>query len=58
MNMAEIEQSVLARQALRRRFPDAAAMRRRVTAWQRARNEMEATVDWPFTTDEARINLP
>lgn len=57
LNMAEIEQSVLARQALSRRIPDEAAMRRRVTAWQQQRNDAEATVDWQFTTDDARIKL-
>ena len=55
--MAEIEQSVMARQALSRRIPDREAMERRTTAWQEQRNAAEGTVDWDFTTDEARIKL-
>ena len=57
LNMAEIEQSVMARQALSRRIPDRPAMTRRTTAWQNDRNAAEATVDWQFTTDDARIKL-
>jgi len=57
LNMAEIEQSVMARQALSRRIPDREAMERRTRAWQERRNAAEATVDWQFTTDEARIKL-
>ena len=49
LNMAEIEQSVLARQALSRRIPDEESMRERTTAWYRRRNVEEATVDWQFT---------
>lgn len=57
LNMAEIEQSVLARQALSRRIPDQRAMEQRTTAWQEERNAEEATVDWQFTSKEARNNL-
>lgn len=57
LNIVEIEQSVMARQALKRRIPDRAAMQRRVTAWAAQRNAAEATVDWQFTTEDARIKL-
>jgi hypothetical protein len=57
LNMAEIEQSVMARQALSRRIPTREAIEQRTTAWQERRNAAEATVDWQFTTDEARIKL-
>ena len=57
LNMAEIEQSVLARQALGRRVPDRAAMEQVTTAWAEGRNEADATVDWRFTTEDARIKL-
>mgnify|MGYP006270696101 FL=1 len=53
---AVIEQSVMAR-PLSRRIPDRAAVERRTTAWQESRNAAEATVDWQFTTDDARIKL-
>ncbi|MBB4070350.1 hypothetical protein GGQ18_002959 [Salinibacter ruber] len=33
LNMAEIEQSVMARQALSRRIPDRLAIKQRTTAW-------------------------
>ena len=57
LNMAEIEQSVMARQALSRRIPDREAMQCRTTAWQEERNAAEATVDWQFTSENARIKL-
>jgi len=57
LNMAEIEQSVMARQALGRRVPDREAMTQVTTAWAGGRNDSEATVDWQFTTDDARIKL-
>lgn len=57
LNIAEIEQSVLARQALGRRIPTLAAMQRAVTAWTERRNRKGASVDWQFTTTDARIKL-
>jgi hypothetical protein len=32
-------------------------MKQRTSAWQKQRNAADATVDWQFTTEEARINL-
>ena len=57
LNMAEIELSVLGRQCLSRRIPDQKALRREAFAWEKARNESGATVDWRFTADDARIRL-
>jgi hypothetical protein len=57
LNMAEIEQSVMARQALGRRVPERAAMVQVTTAWPPGRNEADATVDRQFTTEDARIKL-
>jgi hypothetical protein len=57
LNMAEIELSVLGRQCLSRRIPDQQALRREVSAWERNRNADEATIDWRFTTENARIKL-
>ena len=57
LNMAEIELSVLGRQCLSHRIPDQDQLRREVTAWKNDRNEKVATVDWRFTTDDARIKL-
>lgn len=57
LNMAEIELSVLSRQCLDRRIPDAATLAREVTAWQQARNADPRPVHWHFTTPDARIKL-
>ena len=57
LNMAEVEQSVLARQALGRRIADIEAMMQVTTAWYEKRNAAEASVDWQFTTEDARIKL-
>lgn len=57
LNMAEIELSVLARQCLKRRLASEEELGREVAAWTEARNGSEATVDWRFTTDDARIRL-
>ncbi len=57
LNMAEIELSVLSRQCLDRRIPDQPTLSREVAAWEAERNAMQATVDWRFTTEDARIKL-
>lgn len=57
LNMAEIELSVLSRQCLKQRIPDQAMLQQEVTAWQTQRNTAASTVDWRFTTADARIKL-
>ena len=57
LNMAEIELSVLSRQCLSRRIPDRATLEREIQAWQTRRNAEGATVQWQFTTEDARIKL-
>lgn len=57
LNMAEIEFSVLTRQCLDRRIPDAETLRQEIAAWETARNENANKIDWRFTTDDARIKL-
>lgn len=57
LNMAEIELSVLVRQCLDRRLADIEAVARETAAWEQRRNTHETTVDWRFTTDDARIKL-
>jgi hypothetical protein len=57
LNMAEIELSVLARQCLDRRIGDAPTLEAEVTAWVAQRNGAETTIDWQFTTADARIKL-
>ncbi len=57
LNMAEIELSVLARQCLARRIPDQETLKREVAAWAARRNAQRQTIDWQFTTADARIKL-
>jgi len=57
LNMAEIELSILARHCLDRRIPDHATLAREVAAWEAPRNGAQATMDWRFTTADARIKL-
>ena len=57
LNMAEIELSALSRQCLKRRIPDQDALIRETTAWEARRNRSGATVQWRFTTADARIKL-
>lgn len=57
LNMAEIELSVLSRQCLDRRIPDQERLRREVAAWEERRNRAKTTIDWRFTTADARIKL-
>lgn len=57
LNMAEIELSVLARQCLDRRMPTKEIVTAEVAAWEEARNRAGSTVNWRFTTEDARIKL-
>ena len=55
--LAEIELSVLGRQCLNRRIPDSVSLDQEVTAWAQTRNAKGTTVNWRFTTTDARIKL-
>jgi hypothetical protein len=57
LNMAEIEFSVLTKQCLDRRIPDAEALAAEVAAWEAERNEQHATVNWRFKVADARTKL-
>lgn len=57
LNMAEIEIRVLARQCLAGYSVSADVMRCKVNAWQFRRNSACLSVDWQFTTADARIKL-
>ena len=57
LNMAEIELGVLTRQCLNRRIPDKQTLSAEVAAWEHRRNTSEVSVNWRFTTTEARIKL-
>jgi hypothetical protein len=57
LDMAEIELSVLAGQCLDRRIPTTVDLTREVAAWEATRNAAAVTIDWRFTTTDARIKL-
>ena len=57
LNMAEIEFSVLSRQCLHRRIPDAVTLTAEIAAWEARRNQHRSTIAWRFTTADARIKL-
>jgi len=57
LNMAEIELSVLSRQCLARRIPDEATLKREVKAYENRRNAAKATINWRFTSGDARLKL-
>jgi hypothetical protein len=57
LNMAEIELSALTRTCLKQRLPDQQAVQRQVAAWETERNAKHVTVEWRFTTADARIKL-
>jgi hypothetical protein len=58
LNMAELEWSVVSRQCLARRIPDAATLEAEVAAWVAARNAERCTTSWRFTQEVARTRLP
>jgi transposase len=57
LNMAEIELSVLSRQCLQRRIPDRETLAGEVGAWETERNAAESSIEWRFTSADARIKL-
>ena len=57
LNMAEIEFSALSRACLRGRNPDADALQRQITAYETERNAAKATINWRFSTDDARAKV-
>jgi len=57
LNMVEIEIGVLSNQCLDRYIPDEETLRTEIAAWEKTRNEQQATIDCQFTTAKARIKL-
>ena len=57
LNMVEIEISVLCEQCLDDRIPDEETLCHQIAAWETTRNEQQATVNWQFTTINARNKL-
>ena len=57
LNIAEMELSVLSRQALSKRLEYKETLCQRTEAWQQNRNNAQTRIDWQFTTEDARIKL-
>lgn len=57
LNMVEIELSVLASTCLDRRIPDLTTLAVETAAYTARRNAAQATVQWRFTTRDARTKL-
>ena len=55
--MAEIELNVLQSQCLNRRIQDIETVKKETAAWVKSRNSKKCTVNWQFTTNDARIKL-
>jgi len=55
--MAEPDLSSLQTQCLNRRIPDAATLWSEVATWETERNQVDATVNWQFTNEDARTRL-
>ena len=55
--MAEIEFSALSRACLKGRNPDADALHRQITAYETQRNARAVTINWRFSTHDARTKL-
>lgn len=57
LNMVELEFSVLSRQCLERRIPSITELRQDIEAWEQDRNQNRATVNWRFSTVDARTRF-
>lgn len=57
LNIAEIALSILVRQCLSARIPSVEKVKEKVMAWQEERNQSHMTINWRFTTKDARVKL-
>ncbi len=57
LNMVELEFSVLSRQCLNRRIPTLRELQQEIAAWEHYRNHTRATVNWRFSTVDARAKF-
>ena len=56
-NMAEIENSAVARQCLSRRIPKKQVMEEETLAWSKQRSEVGTAKNWRFRTEDACLKL-
>lgn len=57
LDMAEIEISIMSRQALSKPLPDLQTLKQQVQAWTVNRNREACKIHWQFRTKDARIKL-
>lgn len=57
LNIAEISISVLAKQCIDRRIPDITKLNFEILAWEKHYNANCKTINWQFTTSDARTKL-
>jgi hypothetical protein len=57
LNIAEIELSAMTKQCLGRRTATIKELQTQVSAWESERNADMKSVDWQFSTDNAKIKL-
>ena len=57
LNMAEIELNVMIAQCLNRRIDNIDTLRSEVAAWQASRDQINAKINWQFTTTNSRTKL-
>jgi hypothetical protein len=57
LNIAEIELSAMTKQCLGKRIANIEELQTQVSAWESKRNADTKSVDWQFSTDDARIKL-
>lgn len=55
--MAEIEISIMSRQAMGKSLPDLESFKQQVRAWTVKRNTECVKINWQFNTQDARIKL-
>ena len=56
-DVAEIELSALGQECLDRRIAQCTTLAREIEHWNTSRNRPKASVNWQFTTADARIKL-
>jgi transposase len=57
LNVAELELAILTKQCLKRRIGDRETLKREIAAWEKKRNDEEATIWWRFNITHARTKL-
>jgi hypothetical protein len=57
LDIAEIEINIMTTQCLNRHIDNIETLRGELAAWETGRNMMPKTIDWQFSTDDARIKL-